>query len=592
MRCTSRNSIASVSITVCVACSGGGAAPRADRANAGARADVILTNARVYTFAWGEPDGDGAFAADAPHGPSGWTPDAQAVAIRGSRIVFVGSSEEAAAWRGPSSRVIDLGGATLVPGLVDAHVHIVELGRMLERVNLVGVATEAEAVEKVAARAATTPKGEWILGYGWDEGAWADHYPTLKLLSERVPDHPVYLRGLHSYAVWGNRLAFERAKITPATAAPAGGEIRKDASGAPSGVLLNTAVRLLESAVPKPTAAQIEGLALKGLEAMAEAGFVAVHEAGADSELMAAFEHLAATDRLPVRVYAMLSGRDHALLERWRDKPRDTPGERRMLTTLGVKVFFDGALGSRGARLSTPYADRPAERGVPTPEASFDPKLVAALMKAGFQADIHAIGDAANREAIDFIDAVAKDAPSARNGRHRIEHAQVLDAHEVPRFAASGVIASMQPSHAVEDMAWAQDRLGAERVKLAYAWRTLRRAGAHLVFSSDLPGTDYNIFYGLHSAIARQDRAGKPEGGWQPDQRMTPEEALRGYTTWAAYAAFVEDQTGVLAVGRWADLTAIDIDPLSAGEKEPASLLAGKIKMTIVAGRIVKGSGP
>jgi predicted amidohydrolase YtcJ len=250
-------------------------------------------------------------------------------------------------------------------------------------------------------------------------------------------------------------------------------------------------------------------------------------------------------------------------------------------------VFFDGALGSRGARLIAPYADRPGERGVATPEAAFDPALTAAMMKAGFQVDIHAIGDAANREALDFVEAVMKDAASARNRRHRIEHAQVLDARDVPRFASSGVLASMQPAHAVEDMAWAEDRLGAERVKLAYAWRTLRRSGAHLVFSSDLPGTSYDAFYGLHSAIARQDRAGKPDGGWHAEQRMTPEEALRGYTSWAAYAAFAEDQTGVLAVGRWADLTAMDLDPLSVGETEPARLLAGKIRMTVVVGRIV-----
>lgn len=572
------------------ACAGTRTAPTADPtpANASPRADLILTNARVYTFAWGEPAADGTPAANAPYGPAGWTPDAQAVAIRGGRIVFVGSNDAAAEWRGASSRTIDLHGATLLPGLVDSHVHILELGRMLERVNLVGVASEAEAVEKVAARAAVTPKGEWILGYGWDDGAWANRYPTLKLLSERVPDHPVYLRGLHGYAVWGNRLAFERAKITPATSAPAGGEIKKDASGKPSGVLVNAAVKLLESAMPAPTAAQIEALVLKGLEAMAQAGYVAVQEAGADGELMAAFEHLAASRRLPVRVYAMLSGRDHPLLERWLPRGRETPGEQRMLTTLGVKVFFDGALGSRGARLLAPYADRPQERGVPTPEASFDPKLVAAMMKAGFQADIHAIGDAGNREALDFLEAVMKDAASARTGRHRIEHAQVLDARDVPRFASSGVIASMNPPHAVEDMAWAEDRIGADRVKLAYAWRTLRRAGAHLVFSSDLPGTDYDVFYGLHSAITRQDRAGKPEGGWHVEQRMTPEEALRGYTTWAAYAAFGEDQTGVLAAGRWADLTAIDIDPLNTGENQPARLLAAKIKMTIVAGRIVK----
>jgi hypothetical protein len=552
------------------------------------RADLILVNARVYTLAWSEPAADGTPAANAPHGPAGWTPDAQAVAIGSGRILFVGSNDAAGQWRGPSSRVVDLHGATLLPGLVDSHVHILELGRMLERVNLVGVASEAEAVERVVARAAVTPRGEWILGYGWDDGAWSNRYPTLALLSERVPDHPVYLRGLHGYAVWGNRLAFERAGITPATSAPAGGEIKQDASGAPSGVLLNAAVRLLESAMPPPTTAQLEALVLKGLEAMARAGYVAVHEAGADSELMAAFEHLAATRRLPVRVYAMLSGRDHPLLERWLSHGPDTPAEDRMLTTLGVKVFFDGALGSRGARLLAPYADRPGERGVATPEAAFDPRLTAAMMKAGFQVDIHAIGDAANREALDFLEGVMKDAPSARSRRHRIEHAQVLDALDVPRFARSGILASMQPSHAVEDMAWAEDRLGADRVKGAYAWRTLRRSGAHLVFSSDLPGTDYNVFYGLHSAIARQDRAGKPDGGWRPEQRMTPEEALRGYTTWAAYAAFTEDQTGVLAAGRWADLTAMDIDPLNAGEQDPARVLAGKIRMTVVAGRIVE----
>jgi predicted amidohydrolase YtcJ len=353
-------------------------------------------------------------------------------------------------------------------------------------------------------------------------------------------------------------------------------------------VLLNAAVRLLESAVPAPTAAQVEASVLRGLEAMARAGYVAVQEAGADHELMAAFEHLAATRRLPVRVYVMLSARDRPLLERWLGRGRETPAEQRMLTTLGVKVFFDGALGSRGARLLAPYADRPGERGVATPEAAFDPKLTAAMMRAGFQVDIHAIGDAANREALDFVAAVVSDAPAASHGRHRIEHAQVLDARDVPRFAASGVIASIQPPHAVEDMTWAADRLGADRVKLAYAWRTLRRSGAHLVFSSDLPGTDHDAFYGLHSAITRQDRAGRPDGGWHPEQRMTPEEALRGYTTWAAYAAFADDQTGVLAAGRWADLTAMDVDPLNAGDREPARLLAGKIELTIVAGRVVQ----
>jgi predicted amidohydrolase YtcJ len=547
--------------------------------------DLLLVGGNVYTLAWPEPGLDGSPDRDAPHGSS-WKGDAQALAIRGNRIVFVGSDERAERWRAGAARVVDLHGATVVPGLVDAHVHIVELGRMLERVNLVGVATEEQAVEKVAARAAGVPKGQWVLGYGWDDGAWANHYPTMALLSSRVPDHPVYLRGLHGYAVWGNRLAFERAKITAGTQSPAGGEIRKGPDGQPTGILLNQAVGLLESAIPAPTVDQIETLILKGLEAMAAGGYVAVHEAGADWLTMAALEKLDAEGRLPLRVFAMLSGSDHALLRKWLAKGPDTPTERH-LTTMTVKVFFDGALGSRGARLLDDYSDRPGERGVGGPEPGFDPGLTASMMKAGFQVAIHAIGDGANREALDFIESAVVNAPSARQGRHRIEHAQVLDAADVPRFARLGVIASMNPPHAVEDMGWVEDRIGVRRAGLAYAWRTIRQTGARMVFSSDLPGTDYDIFYGLHSAVTRQDRQGRPAGGWHAAQRMTPEEALRGYTTWAAYSAFLEDRTGLLAPGRWADVTVMDIDPLAVGEGAPSRLLAGKIRMTIVGGKVI-----
>ncbi len=206
-------------------------------------------------------------------------------------------------------------------------------------------------------------------------------------------------------------------------------------------------------------------------------------------------------------------------------------------------------------------------------------------MKAGFQLSVHAIGDGANREALDYVRSVR--GAAANDARDRIEHAQVLDSRDVPRFAALGVIASMQPPHAVEDMGWAEQRLGADRVRHAYAWRALRRAGTRLVFSSDLPGTDYNFFYGLHSAITRRDKGLQPAGGWHPEQRMSPEEALRGYTTWAAYTAFQENQAGTLAPGRWADLTVRDIDPLAVGERDPDRLLQGHIEMTIVAGKIV-----
>ncbi len=569
--------VAALALTAQIACSNREARPPAD---------LVLLNANVYTFAWDDPSPDGTPAANAPHSQAGWKADAQAIAVGGDRIVLAGSNDQVSALRGSATKVVDLHGVTIIPGLIDAHVHIVELGRMLERVNLVGIATEAEAVEKVAARAATLPKGEWILGYGWDEGAWANHYPTLKLLSEKVPDHPVYLRGLHGYAVWGNRLALERAKITAATPNPKGGEIRRDAGGKPTGILVNEAVKLLESAIPPPTPDQLDALVLRGLQAMAAAGYVAVEEAGADSAVMDSFERLAAAGRLPIRVVSMLSGRDHALLRKWLAKGPDGPSAR-MLRTVAVKVFFDGALGSRGARLLGDYSDRPKHRGVAGPEAGFDAALTSDLMRAGFQVAIHAIGDSANREAFDYIDSIAARSPAVRNSRHRIEHAQVLDVADVPRFVRSNVIASMNPPHAVEDMGWAQDRLGPDRVKLAYAWRSIRKAGARLVFSSDLPGTNYDIFYGMHSAIARQDRNGKPDGGWHPEQRMTAEESLRGYTTWAAWSMFTERETGVIQAGRFADLTILDIDPLQVGEKDPARLLSGRIRMTIVGGRIV-----
>jgi predicted amidohydrolase YtcJ len=552
----------------------------------------VLAGGRVYTLAWDEPRGDGAPAAGAPCDPArGCRPDAEAVAIRGNRIVFVGTAAAAKPYVGPDTRTIQLPPeAAVLPGLVDAHVHAAELGASLERVNLVGVQTEADAVARVAERARTVPKGEWIVGWGWDEGAWANRYPDAALLSQRVPDHPVFLRGLHSFAAWGNRLALERAGITASTAAPDGGEIRKDAAGRPTGILLNNAVRLLEGAVPAPTTAQLKGRLLAGLRAIAAAGFVTVHEAGAGSAEMQALEELAAARRLPIRVYAMLAAREPALLERWRTRGPDRDPER-MLVTRSVKAFSDGALGSRGARLLDDYSDRPGHRGEPAARYGFDAALMTDMIRAGFQVAIHAIGDAANRETLDFLETAGRGTANAGRLRHRIEHAQVLAADDVPRFARLNAIASMQPSHATEDMAWAEARVGPARVRGGYAWRSLRRSGARLLFSSDLPGTGYDIFYGLHSAITRRDRERRPPGGWFREQAMTPEEAIRGYTTWAAYAAFREAHTGTLAPGRWADVTVLSLDPFTVGASSPDRLLSGAALFTIVGGRIVHGTG-
>jgi predicted amidohydrolase YtcJ len=550
-----------------------------------APADLLLLNGRVYTFAWDEPALDGAPAANAPHSAAGFQPDAEAVAIRGDRIVFVGSGRDARAYQGPKTRVMDLGGATVLPGLVDSHTHIVGLGEKQSQVDLVGVASEADAVARVAAYAKGVPKGQWILGRGWDEGAWANHYPTKQLLSDRVPDHPVVLSGLHGFAVWANRLALERAGLTRATAAPDGGEIVKDASGEPTGLLLNRATSLLTDAVPGPTDEQYKSYVFAGLTRMARDGYVAVHEAGADRRLMKAFQSLDAQGRLPVRVYAMLSVRDADLCRQWLRRGPDRE-HGRLLTTRSVKAFYDGALGSRGARLLEDYSDRPGHRGVSGTQYGFDQSLVAELMKGGFQAAIHAIGDAGNRETLDFIESVLAARSESRALRHLIEHAQVVHPDDVARFARLGVIASMEPPHCVEDKTWAEARLGPVRVKGAYAWRTLRRAGARLAFNSDLTGSDHDIFYGLHAAITRRDKDLQPAGGWYPEERMTPEEAVRGYTTWNAYAAGWEKESGVIAPGRWADLTVMDVDPLVVGASDPGQLLGGSILATIVGGKV------
>ncbi|MDH4270884.1 MAG: amidohydrolase family protein [Candidatus Aminicenantes bacterium] len=549
-------------------------------------ADVLILNGRVYTLTWGEPGLDGTPAPDAPRDGSGWHPDAEAVALRRDKILFVGSNHKAEKFRGAATRVIDLRGATVVPGLIETHTHFVELGQSLSVVDVRGIESEAEIVARIRAAAAELPAGQWVQGYGWDEGLWANRMPDMKLLSREVPDHPVLLRGLHGFCVWGNDLAFKRAGITAQTPSPPGGEIRKDKSGHPTGILVNSAVRLLQEAVPPPSAERLKYYIQAGLKALARAGYVAAHEAGVGSETMKALEALESEGMLPLRVYAMLAGRDEALMEDWlpRGPEKDVEG---MLVACCVKAFYDAALGSRGARLLEDYSDLPGHKGVSGGEYGFNQDLMARMMKAGFQMSIHAIGDAGNRETLDFLESTIKAHPETRAMRHRVEHAQVLHPDDIPRFERMGIIASMQPPHAVEDKAWAEERLGQERVRSAYAWRSLRLSGARIAFNSDLPGSDFNFFYGLYAAVTRRDKEGQPEGGWHAEQCLSAEEALRAYTMWGAYAAFMEKRTGVLAPGRWADLTVMDIDPLQTSEKNPRKLLEGKILLTIVGGKIV-----
>ncbi len=549
-------------------------------------ADLILMNARVYTLDWDDPAPNGTLSPDAPHDERQWHPDAEAVVITGGKIVFVGGSTEARKYQAESSRMIDLAGATIIPGLVDSHTHVFELGAVLDRIDLTGVATEEEAVALIVERAKTVPRGAWIVGRGWDEGAWANRYPDKVLLTEAVPDHPVFLDSLHSFGGWANQMALDLAGITLETEVPVGGEMRFGADGQPNGLFLNNAVDLMRDAVPAPSREVYTNRVLTGLNQMAADGYVTVHEAGLDSLQMSILEELEANNRLPIRVYAMISIRDEQLMQKWIEKGPDQDSDS-MLVTRAVKAYYDGALGSRGARLLYDYSDREGHRGVSGDSYGFDEDLNAQAMKKGFQIGIHAIGDAGNREALDILEGVFREDLSTARNRHRIEHAQVLHPDDLPRLGQLGIIASMEPPHAMEDKAWAEDRLGPDRILGAYAWRSLRDTNAALTFNSDNPGSDHSIFYGLHSAITRQDKDQEPEGGWYLEQALNADEAVRGYTSWSAYASFREDETGVIEAGRWADLTVMDVDPFLLSEENAGDILNGRILMTIVDGNVV-----
>jgi predicted amidohydrolase YtcJ len=540
----------------------------------------------VYTLDWDEPATDGTVMADAPHDERGWHPDATAVVTRGGEIIFVGGSKEAMEHKAETTRVIDLAGATVIPGLVDSHTHVFELGALLERVNVIDVATEEEVVALVVERAKSVPQGEWVVGAGWDEGAWANRYPDKVLLSELVPDHPVFLRGLHGFGGWVNQAALDVLGITADTDVPVGGEMRLDTDGQPNGLFLNRGIELLDNGVPAPSRETMTQQLLKGLQQMAADGYVAVHEAGIHSMGMSILEELEAANELPIRVYAMLSLRDEDLIRKWIAQGPDKDNDS-MLVTRTVKAYYDGALGSRGARLLYDYSDKPGYRGISGDGYGFDQALNAEAMKAGFQVGIHAIGDAGNRESLDILEGVFNEDPSTAENRHRIEHAQVMHPDDLPRLGALGIIGSMEPVHAVEDKTWAEERLGPERVLGAYAWRTLRETNARLAFSSDNPGSDHSIFYGMHAAITRRDKNQEPEGGWYADQVMSSDETVRGYTIWSAYASFREDDTGIIEEGRWADLTVMDIDPFILADESPGDILNGRILMTIVNGNIV-----
>jgi len=520
------------------------------------------------------------------HTPAG--PQQLEVALAEGRIVALVPPAEAGAWRRAAAEVVELSGAHVFPGFTESHGHMIGYGAALEQVDLRDAASLDEVVARVRAAASKLPAGGWVLGRGWDQNLWPDkRFPTNEKLNAAVPDRPVVLRRVDGHAALANERALAAAGITQATKDPPGGEIVRDARGRPTGVFVDTAEELLDRAVPVPTPADIERHVLAAARRLAEFGITEIHNAGTSGAELAVLRDMAQAGRLPVRVYAMLDGGDDALLDR---EFAAGPQVRRdgMLTVRAVKLYADGALGSRGALLSAPYTDEPTSRGLEvTPEARLA-DVVRRAGRAGFQPCIHAIGDAAVTRVLDIYEREL----GARGDllRPRVEHAQIVRPADVPRFAALGAIASVQPTHCTSDMPWAPARLGESRIAWAYRWRSLLATGARLCLGSDVPVESPDPRLGMWAAVTRRTREGTPPAGWNPAERLTQAEAVAGYTTWAATAAFEEDWRGTCAPGYAADLTVFDRDP---GSGDPAAILQARVVRTVVAGRdvFVAGSG-
>lgn len=552
------------------------------------KADLILENGNLYSLAWDEPSVEGVPAKNAPYADGMWTPDGEAVAVKNGIIIATGTTADLAAYKGGATQIVDLKGAYIIPGIVDSHTHINELGATFDNVDLFGVETEEEVAERVVnfIQKNNIPEGEWVVARGYEEGKWADKKPTYHIITEAVPNNPVYVDGATGFSAYGNKLAMEAAGIVRGAENPVGGEMILDENGDPTGEVRNRGVTLYRNAIPSLTLDQWKRRLTNGLNEMAKSGFTTVHNAGTDTPMMDGFEALAEDDELPIRVYAMISGRDKPQMEEWRASGPKIY-DNNMLFIRSVKGYYDGSLGARGAKLIEEYTDQPGQIGVSGEEYGFFINEIGAMVQAGFQVNVHAIGDGGNREVLHFFRDNFALNPELQKNRHRIEHAQVVHPDDFALYDELDIVAAVQPPFVAEDKAWTADRIGAERSKGAYAWRTFRRHNVPLSFGSDLMGYDWNIFYGLHSAITRQSRDGEPAGGWYPEEKLTSEEALRGYTTGAAYAAFLEESTGMIKEGMWADITVVDTDVLNVGAHNPADLFKGKVLMTIVGGNIV-----
>ncbi|MES2296495.1 MAG: amidohydrolase family protein [Pseudomonadota bacterium] len=498
------------------------------------------------------------------------------------RISAIGSAAEVAA-KAPGARHVDLKGKTVLPGLIDAHGHVFELGAILGQLDLEGTATLADALKATSAYARANPGQPWLRGRGWNQEIWKlGRFPTAFELDAVVADRPAWLDRIDGHAGWANSRALQLAGIGRDTPDPAGGKIMHDAQGKATGVLVDAAMELVYKVMPKASELESRAMLDGALARMAGVGLTGVHDAGIDASQDAIYRDYATHGKLSTRVYAMIAGAQGDFDKLSKGGPVDGIGND-TYALRAVKLFGDGALGSRGAALIEPYSDEGASRGLLFHSNAEMLALMDKAMRAGYQVNVHAIGDATNRQLLDAYEALAK-RYGGHDMRHRIEHAQVVAPQDIARFKVIGVVPSMQPTHATSDMNMAEKRIGAARMQGAYAWRSFLQQGSRIACGSDFPIESPNPFFGIHAAVTRQDASGQPIAGWYPEQAMSLKEALRCFTLDAAWAAHQEGSVGSLEVGKWADFVVIDQDLFKVS---PYAIANTQVLQTWLAGRPV-----
>jgi predicted amidohydrolase YtcJ len=533
-------------------------------------ADLVLTNGRIYTV-------DNA------------RPIVTSMAVGGGRVLFIGSDAEAKALVRPSTRVVDLHGAAVYPGFTDAHAHLLGLGATLRRANLAGSASYEEVISRVQAWAKNVKPGEWIQGRGWDQNRWpVKEFPTHDALSRAFPNNPVVLTRIDGHALLANARAMELARVNASTPDPSGGRIIRDASGAPAGVFVDNAEELISRAIPAATRAETRQAILAAIGEANKWGLTGVHDPGESAETIAIYEELARAGNYSLRNYVMISDPGDpasaaALRNPYLQRGPQSALYDGHLWIRALKLYADGALGSRGAALLAPYSDEPGNSGLLVSPPEHIEAWAETALQRGFQVNVHAIGDRGNRIVLDAFDAALRKHPKADH-RFRIEHAQVISQQDIPRFAQLGVIPSMQATHQTSDMRWAESRVGPERIRGAYAWRSLLNTGVVIPNGTDFPVEEVNPLLTFHAAVTRQDPTNWPPGGWYPEQKMTREEALQSMTIWAAYAGFQEKILGSLTPGKYADFVVLDRDIMRVPDTE---ILGAHVISTWIGGKAV-----